>query len=68
MFVLSNKGSNYRHHLYDINTLEDVVIGLTGDETEANRIANIAGNMRYGDVFHNDNVYLKCREEGLNGI
>ena len=63
MFILSTKNSNYRHHLYDIATLEDVVIGLTGDETEAKRIATIAGNMQFGDVFHNDYIYLKCKEE-----
>ena len=63
MFILTTTNSSYRHHLYDIATLEDVVIGLTGDEAEAKRIANIAGNMRFGDVFHNINIHLKCKKE-----
>lgn len=63
MFVLSNKGSNYRHHLYDTDTLEDLLLAVTGDKSEAKRIANIAGSMRFGDVFHNDDIYLKCKEE-----
>ena len=63
MFVLSNKGSNYRHHLYDIDTLEDLLMAVTGDKTETKRLTNIAKNMRFGDVFHNDYIYLKCKEE-----
>ena len=63
MFSLSTAGSIYRHHLYDIATLEDVIIGLTGDESEAQRIANIAGNMKFGDVFSNKDIYLKCKME-----
>jgi hypothetical protein len=63
MFVLTVSNSAYRNHLYDIVTLEDVVIGLTGDEHEARRIANIAGNMKIGDVFYNTDIYLKCKKE-----
>lgn len=63
MFVLSNKNSNYRHHLYDTDTLEDLLLAVTGDKTETKRFVNIAKNMRFGDVFHNDNIYLKCKEE-----
>ena len=63
MFTLSTSGSIYRHHLYDLDTLEDVLIGLIDDEPEAKRIAGIAGNMKIGDVFSNKDVYLKCRDE-----
>ena len=63
MFILTTIHSKHRNHLYDIDTLEDVVLGLTGDEDEAERIAAVAGNMRLGDVFSNSELYLKCVNE-----
>lgn len=63
MFVLTMRDCNFRHHLCDISTLRDVVLGLTDDEATAERITNIAGNMLIGDVFHNHDIYLKCKEE-----
>lgn len=63
MFILTTSYSNFRHHVYDINTLEDIMLGLTNDEYEAKRIANIAGNMKIGDRFVNVDIYLKCTLE-----
>lgn len=60
MFILTITNSAYRHHTNDIATLKDIVLGLTGNEFTATRIANIAGNMRFGDVFSNPEMYLKC--------
>lgn len=63
MFILTMRDCNRRHRMNDISTLEDVVLGLTNDEATAERIANIAGNMQIGDVFHNLDIYLKCVKE-----
>ena len=63
MFILTTTYSAYRHHLYDIDTIEDVFFSLTGDAMEAERIAAIASHMRLGDVYHNRNVYLVCKPE-----
>lgn len=63
MFILTTTYSPYRNHLYDIATLEVVVLGLTDDEVEAKRISAIAGNMKIGDVFHGRDIYLKCKED-----
>ena len=63
MFILTTTYSSFRNHLYDLDTLEDVLIGLTGDESEAQRIAAIAGNIKIGDVFSNKDIYLKRKNE-----
>lgn len=63
MFVLTTSYNNFRNHLYNISTLEDLILGLTNDEVEAKRIAAIAKNMRVGDVFSNNDTYLKCVNE-----
>ena len=63
MFILSVADSKYRHFLFDISTLEDVMLGLTDNDVDAKRIANIAGNMLIGDVFSNASIYLKCVKE-----
>ena len=62
MFILTTSYSKFRNHVYDINTLEDIMLGLM-DEDDAKRIAAIAGNMKIGDSFANDNIYLKCMLE-----
>lgn len=63
MFTLTSTYSPFVNYLYDIDTLEDVILGLTGDELEAKRVAVIAGNMKIGDVFHGHDIYLKCKED-----
>ena len=63
MFILTICGGNCRHHLYDIDTLEDLLYAVMGDESEANRIATIAANMKAKETFHNKYIYLKCMEE-----
>lgn len=63
MFVLTTTYSKFTNHLYDIATLEDVLIGLTDDEDEAKRITTIAENMKIGDTFSGRDIYLKCKTE-----
>lgn len=63
MFVLTTSYNNFRNHLYDTDTLEDFMLGLTNDEAESKRIATIAGNMKVGDAFSNHDIYLKCMNE-----
>ena len=63
MFVLKTKYSTQNHYFNDISTLADVVIGLTNNETEAKRIADIAGHMKFGDGFATDGMLLVCEKE-----
>lgn len=66
MFILGTANSTYRHHLYDIPTLQYVILGLTNNEFTAARVAIVAGSMQVGDVFHNPEMYLKCVNEEEN--
>ena len=66
MFTFNTSHDRFTYHVYDIATLEDILIGLTDDETESKRIASIAGNMRFGDTFSNSDIYLKCKPEEEN--
>lgn len=60
MFILTVKDNVSCFHTKDVSTLKEVIRLLTGDELAAARIANIADNMLFGDVFHNPELYLKC--------
>jgi hypothetical protein len=68
MFTINTTRDRFTHHVYDIDTLQDILLGLIDDESEANRITAIAGNMRFGDVFSNHEVYLKCKDEEENYV
>ena len=63
MFKFVIAGSNYVHNLYDIATLEDVALGIFNDENEAKRVATIAGNMKFNDLFLAKKWGLTCLEE-----
>lgn len=63
MFKFITTGSRYVHNLYDIATLEDVALGVLDDEKEAERVATIAGNMEFNDLFLAKNWSLTCLAE-----
>lgn len=63
MFVLTTIYSNVRFTTKDSVSLKRRLLGIIRNEAEASRIATIAASMKPGDVFHNDDIYLKCREE-----
>lgn len=63
MFKLKTNDSKYVHNLYDIATLEDVAIGIFNDEQEAKRIATIAGNMKFQELFITNKWTLCCVKE-----
>lgn len=64
MFVIIARENRWRHHVYDVQTGADVILGLTGDDREYERSLNIMGNMRIGDIFDSPDTYMiLCVEE-----
>ena len=63
MFIIKFYNSSYIHHLYDVNTAADVILGLTGDTTEFDRSLAIMGNMRLGEVFFGGSYSIECKHE-----
>lgn len=66
VFKVSFTDSSHIYTFNDIRTLEDVAIGHTGDETESNRLAIIAGNMRFGDFFATESCSIYCENNETN--
>lgn len=64
-YVLRTKYDPYTHHVYDIDTLEEIIYGLTDDETMTKRIIDIAERMEAGDGFATDGIVLTCGEEDV---
>lgn len=51
------------YELNDIKDIWDLVVGITGDRTEAKRAMLIAANMRWGDEFYSgvySSYYIEC--------
>lgn len=49
MFRLKAHDDRFIHHVNDVDTLADLVLGYVSDPEESKRIAVIAGNMQMGD-------------------
>lgn len=47
----------------DIDTLADIVLGLTGNGDDYAKVAHIAGEMNFGDVFVSKDYAIRCMEE-----
>ena len=62
MFVLTTTYSNVRFVAKDAASLKCRLLGLIRNDAEASRITAISSNMKPGDVFHNCDIYLKCKE------
>lgn len=66
MFVISKAdGTGFRHHCNDIDTAADIVLGLTGDEEDYKRVANIMGDMKFTDIFSTKGLIIMCVPEYL---
>ena len=63
MFVFTTKYDRFTHHVNDVKTLQDILLGYTDDEQESERITIIAGHMRFGDVFCANGVAIFCQED-----
>lgn len=62
MLILTTRISKTKCHVQDAHTLGLALTSILG-KSEAKRIADISANMKPGDVFHNFDVYLKCKEK-----
>lgn len=51
MFVVASKYDSFTHRVGDIDSLEDLIFGLSNDKDDASRIAKIAGMLKPGDVL-----------------
>ena len=63
MFVMSTKYDRFIHHVTDIKSLQDILLGYTNDEDESKRVAVIAGNMKIGDGFATSGITITCQED-----
>lgn len=63
MFVVATNKDNFTHRVGDIDSLKDLIFGITDDAKEASRIAKIAGTMREGDVFASNGLALFYKED-----
>ena len=59
MFILTLARQPKRYRADNPMELEDIVLKVTGDMSEAYRLAIIANHMRCGEIFTNPEVYLK---------
>lgn len=62
MFIITSKYDGFTHRVSDTDSLKDLMLGLSGDKSEAARIAKIADIMCNGDVFANDRFAIFHRE------
>lgn len=63
MFRFRTNTNYFENNVYDVNTLENIALGYLDDETEARRVAEIAGRMRIGEIFIATDWGLWCLKE-----
>ena len=63
MFRFRTNTNYFENNVYDVNTLENIALGYLDDETEARRVAEIAGRMRIGETFIATDWGLWCLKE-----
>lgn len=63
MFKFKYAYDHHGNYVTDISTLQDIALGYLNDEKEANRVAMIAGNMTFGDIFASKKWMLSCMED-----
>lgn len=62
-FTIYTKYDPFVHHVYDLDSLEDIIYGLTDNEEEAKRIVSIAKRMVPYDCFGTYGVMIACDKE-----
>ena len=58
-----NTTSKHEYELNDVKDIWDLIVGITGDRTEAKRAMLIAANMRWDDEFYSgvyNSYYIEC--------
>jgi hypothetical protein len=60
MFIFRSTSDLSTHKTNDIKDLQDIVLGVTNDESEAERFATVAGHMKFSDIFCSNNGVLTC--------
>ena len=63
MFVVATNRDNFTHSVGDLDSLEDLLYGLTDNMGDAKRIAVIAKYMNVGDVFSSSGIALFYQED-----
>lgn len=64
-FTVYTKYDPFIHHVYDLETLEDILYGLTDSEDEAKRIVSIAEHMKRCDCFATSGVMVARNMEDV---
>lgn len=60
MFIIKDAKTEQTTKTNDIRDSFDIIIGITGDESEALRVYAIMSNMLFGDKFSNTKYSIEC--------
>ena len=63
MFVVASKYDKFLHRVGDLDTLEDLLYGVTDNMGDAKRIASVAKCMNVGDIFVSNGISLVYQED-----
>lgn len=63
MFVITSVHDKFLHRVGDLDSLEDLIFGLTDNMGDAKRIVSVAKYMNIGDVFVTNGVALFYQED-----
>lgn len=63
MFVVASKYDSFTHRVGDIDSLKDLIFGLTDNMGDATRIVSVAKYMNMGDVFSTNGIALVYKED-----
>lgn len=60
MFIIKDAKTKQTVKTNDIRDSFDIIIGITGNESEALRVYAIMSNMLFGDKFSNTKYSVEC--------
>ena len=60
MFIIKDAKTKQTTKTNDIRDSFDIIIGITGNESEALRVYAIMSNMLFGDKFSNTKYSVEC--------
>ena len=63
VFVLTSQYSQFTHRVGDVDSLREIILGLSGDKAKAKRVASVAKNMQVGDGFSTPGILLTYERE-----
>lgn len=63
MFIVATNRDNFTHRVGDIDSLKDLIFGLTDNMGDAARIVSVAKYMNMGDVFSTNGIALVYKED-----